>query len=861
MDTRVLEGVLRWGANRPMWQQESIRRLLADELDEDDISALTDLCVADQQSAAQASDPAPLPSPGDVTGERDAEAVVQLRGISRVEHVNALAPDQTLPFAPTGLTIVQGDNGSGKSGYARILKQVCRARSPGDVLPHAFADDRGTPAADIRFEVNGTGDVKRWASGEENDELQALSAVSVYDVDATPIYIDKNNELAYRPFGLDVYDRLVRVCDQVKSEISRRIATHAAARPNLDELKGEHAVGQLIGGLTAETPEAEIDALAQWGEEDAEALRLSRATLAELHRSSPPDLARTKRAEAKRSRQLAQRLRRIGDQLSDEKLAAYHELRTNAATAREAADLAATTTFDRAPLPGVGTEAWRRLWGAARAYSVEHPYPGVTFPATHDEARCVLCQQQLAPDAADRLRAFDDFVAGQLATEARRLEGEQGVVERGLRDLDLSAPELLLAEIEDVGGPRAGEVSDAMSSARARLEVALGEWDEVTQLPDLLGTDLPPRLIELADTLESAAVDLDQTEGDAAIRAARERVDALEAREKLSVRREDVVFMIRWHQGNDALERARARINPRPITDQSARVTKEVVSQGLLDAFADKLDRLGAGDLPVRLKPQAGKGQVRHQLELVGARAGSRPGSVLSEGERSVVALAAFLAEVESASTRSAIVLDDPVTSLDHAYRERVVHEVFAEAQRRQVIVFTHDHVFVSELLDTFANNKQKKQVSHYSVSRAAGAGIVGEGPPWPLLKVTDRVKLLNERCAEARKLWKANDREAYDDQAKRTLQMLREAWERAVEEVVLNETVQRFGRQVRTLNLPGVVKLTTDDVATIETGMALTSTQEHDQAPAAARPVPPPDEVEKQVAKLNSFCKEYRNR
>ena len=33
-----------------------------------------------------------------------------------------------LPFAVEGFTIVYGDNGSGKSGYGRLLRGLCRAR-------------------------------------------------------------------------------------------------------------------------------------------------------------------------------------------------------------------------------------------------------------------------------------------------------------------------------------------------------------------------------------------------------------------------------------------------------------------------------------------------------------------------------------------------------------------------------------------------------------------------------------------------------------------------------------------------------------------------------------------------------------
>ncbi len=43
-------------------------------------------------------------------------------------------------------------------------------------------------------------------------------------------------------------------------------------------------------------------------------------------------------------------------------------------------------------------------------------------------------------------------------------------------------------------------------------------------------------------------------------------------------------------------------------------------------------------------------------------------GKVLSEGEHRCVALAAFLAELSTIDAQSAIVFDDPVSSLDHQF-------------------------------------------------------------------------------------------------------------------------------------------------------------------------------------------------
>ena len=74
--------------------------------------------------------------------------------------------------------------------------------------------------------------------------------------------------------------------------------------------------------------------------------------------------------------------------------------------------LASDSLFREAPLPGVGSDAWRRLWEAARAYSDQVAYPGRTFPAPVEDERCVLCQQPLGVDGLHRHAEFETVVKG-----------------------------------------------------------------------------------------------------------------------------------------------------------------------------------------------------------------------------------------------------------------------------------------------------------------------------------------------------------------------------------------------------------------------------------------------------------------
>src|SRR3546814_17098979 len=96
---------------------------------------------------------------------------------------------------------------------------------------------------------------------------------------------------------------------------------------------------------------------------------------------------------------------------------------------------------------------------------------------------------------------------------------------------------------------------------------------------------------------------------------------------------------------------------------------------------------------------------------------------VLSEGEQSCVALAAFLTELATAQHKSALVFDDPVTSLDHRWREKVADRLVEESATRQIIVFTHDMVFVNDLHDKAV--REAVPMKLVSLSRGpAGTGM-----------------------------------------------------------------------------------------------------------------------------------------
>ena len=138
----VYRDLLDWSASLPRWQQELLRRLLHQEtLSPDDLDELSTAAVAETEQ--QASQYAPL-SVSDFPSIAAREEPNTLVAIQNLRNVNVLREDQILTFGPQ-LTVVYGDNASGKSGYGRVLKKVYRARVIDEILGDVRAE--AAPAA------------------------------------------------------------------------------------------------------------------------------------------------------------------------------------------------------------------------------------------------------------------------------------------------------------------------------------------------------------------------------------------------------------------------------------------------------------------------------------------------------------------------------------------------------------------------------------------------------------------------------------------------------------------------------------------------------------------------------------------
>jgi len=233
----------------------------------------------------------------------------------------------------------------------------------------------------------------------------------------------------------------------------------------------------------------------------------------------------------------------------------------------------------------------------------------------------------------------------------------------------------------------------------------------------------------------------------------------------------------------------------------------------------------------------------------------------LSEGEQRVVSLAAFLADSEGGGATAPFIFDDPISSLDQDYEEATVKRLVTLAKKRQVIVFTHRISLLTFLEDVAESEGIKPRV----VGLQKESWGTGEPSTPPLFAMKpDKVinLLLNDRVPRARKVLADEGTEAYSIQAKAICSEIRVAIERLVESTLLNGIVLRFRRPVNTLNkLDKLSKIKPADCKLIDDLMTEYSKYEHSQSGEAPVAMPDPDQLERDLRRLQVWQEEFSKR
>src|SRR5450631_3458820 len=837
--TDVSRDVREWLDRQAPWVREAATRLsVQGQLTNDDVRDLVLLMESDAPPV-RPDDVPPLPLQSQPLDEKS----LLLLSIGDIEGIERLGPQEPLAFG-ADLTVIYGPNGSGKSGYARILKCACGKPHAQALLSNVFQTPPKTRCCTICYKV---GDDERppikWNA---RDSIPELAGVDIFDAHTGRSYIDSENVATYVPSLVGLFEGLDKACKLVLAEIERKRQALPFNLPSLPPMYADTPAGRLYAALSEATSAKDIAFLTDWSEADEVQLGALNERLA----ASPQELARSKRDRLRQVELLSVRLTSALNATGQEAFKRIGELIDTAQEKRRIATEGAQVLKASSALEGVGSQTWRDLWLAARAYSQAAAYKEQAYPVISTAARCVLCQQELSADAKKRLTDFEAYVTGALETEAQLAERAR---DEALAELPVMPSNDELAQACLAAGLINNETK---SSARAlwstvsrqadycrkgRQAVSDTDWKTLTDFPLLarlqrMSTDLSAEIAQH----DADAKDFYRPQVEAALLQ-------LQCRQWTSQKQQEIEAEICRLRKLARLDGLKAKANSAPISRKLGTLADELITDEYVRRFNDELRRLGAPRLQVELvRTRIDHSRPYHRVSLKDSRDPVAAERVLSEGEMRVVSLASFLADTGASARRMPFIFDDPISSLDHDFEWAVARRLAELAQTRQVIVFTHRLSLYGAMEDAAKKNGKdwhkhglcKKCIERFGESTGRPAPEWAVKPSEANNKLLDRLKKLKADCCDV------GDSEGYKVTAKSICSEFRKVLERTVEDDLLNGVVKRHRRSVTTDNLIyDLAKIVPDDCKYIDDLMTKYSFFEHSQSEEA--PVNLPDEAE----------------
>ncbi|MBI5967018.1 MAG: AAA family ATPase [Deltaproteobacteria bacterium] len=846
----IQKEIITWLHDRPNWQQEAVARSLANgHISDLDLDELTALCkIGDGQKVAVEQ------SFSGIDGY-DAPQNQSLRivSIGDIQGIENLRPRKPILFGERNLVVVYGGNGSGKSGYVRIIKKACGKEKARELRANIFAEVPSKRCCKIEYKIDKVKEAKEWMA--DGVPLGELAGIDIFDTDSGRLYLSKESEVSYKPRSVAIFDDLVRACEGVRHRLQQEKNALFSKLPTIPFEYTNTQSGKLFGNLKATHTESELTSILFWSKEDQEKLNELEER---LKGDDPARLAAKKRTQKSEIENILNKITNALSAFGPESCEKLTDLKTQAYKKRKIAMEGAAQLLQSASLDGVGTDTWRALWEAARRYSEEKAYQTFTFPYTADGAKCVLCQQLLLPEAQQRLSEFDGYVKGELEETARVIEMEckdkLGLLPTILDDDSLRtschAAGLeedwmeRLASLWKAAAITKKQLLGASLDKNAGIERNTYPWVEVLQEQSANLEKQAQQHDEDAKSFDNAKALKDKIE----LKAKQWTSQQADSIKKELPRLKKIAQYDELIRGTDHTA----------ISNKAGNIAKKIITVAYIRRFNDELDKLGAKRIKVELvKTRVAYGKPMHSIKLRGATVvGVAPLDILSEGEKRIIELAAFLADVTGRPSKAPFIFDDPISSLDQDFEEKTIDRLIGLSADRQVIIFTHRLSFLGILCDKSDPDTVCIRNEPWGTGEPGDVPLFGKRPDKALNKLHD------ERLAQAEKVLQDHGSEAYYPLAKSICTDFRILVERIVELVLLADVVQRHRRDINTKGkIDNLCKIRKEDCEVIDHFMTKYSPYEHSQSFEAPVNVPDPESIRKDIESLLEWHNEYKTR
>lgn len=613
-------------------------------------------------------------------------SMVVLNELNHISGVNALAGRQKIKFS-RNVNVIYGLNGTGKSSYFRILNEMVGGKRETPILPNVYSDYSDPILVSLKYSVDGVPGEQVWDGTTR--AIGALSPVRVFDSIYTEAMLKKReaDELVVKPYGLNVFEELNSFLTIIVSKAEEILEDEEKQIPNIDwtSIRDEEkdrfskesftdsdqqVIEQYFLDLNASGLEGRIKSV----EEE----------ISKLQEQNPDDKLKIHNTKLRVYCKLIERLDVLQREAVQKQaiiaslIEEYKKCKDNSDSFRKQMEVLST-------IPGADTQEWKNFVAAGAKY--------VKKAELADE--CPYCHRPYDETSLKIVQSYIDFIGNdaeqQLKKKTVEIENVRDETSQWIVDFELDEESIEKEVLESIQKWKAKlkllkkELIQSIDSKAYSVEVLEKNDGLIKQIEkyrkkceedvELLKTDSSQRASKLSECTE--------------------KLKKLISEKAVLNQKDDINHMIQMRNliTSQKMKLSDVTKIKTGLSKLSNKVHQELLTEQLQSCFMEILQDLIKKPIQVELKGKNSAG--KQQTELVIQKT-KNVTSILSEGEQKAAALALFLAEIKVSHNKSAIILDDPVNSLDHKIIGSFANQLMD--LDNQLIVFTHNKLF----LDSF---------------------------------------------------------------------------------------------------------------------------------------------------------------
>jgi ABC-type transport system involved in cytochrome c biogenesis ATPase subunit len=708
---------------------------------------------------------------------------IELDLLSNITGVNRLAKNQTVNFAKN-ITVIYGENGTGKTGYSRILKTLGFSYDTNKtILPNIYATAE-PQSAKINFKSNGTPKTFTWNGANTDSELENIS---VFNSNCVQFSIT-DRSLIVSPIGFHLFQLVSDELNKLTQLLQTKVAAHPTTLLWLANLSQATPQYNFITALSATSAEQKLTELSDFTPTHQANLTAKESELANLNKTLMQAEIQAMRSQIQEFDSLIEKIQTGQNLLNAANWQALIKFNKEIAELENKTQTGIKEIAEKRGIEFYKTAEFNSFIHAAESYikiidKPEYPEEGDT---------CVYCLQPLDTSAKELLKSYRTLLNDRTQENLNVIRQKKTrliqLIAQVETNLTFHQPTFGIDETQVTVQPK--EITDYnknlgvlkttfTTDSIAQNPTFAFDYQTVITFLTSKQTAIKNTLIQKTEILANLATK--ET-------TLKKEIDELKDRKLLSGKVAEVKTAIANHKVVNTLNSNAGSFNTTAISRKTSSAREELVRQDFEDLFKKELTALRKANLKIDLSFGTDRGSSkvfqnisRHALV-----------EILSEGEQKAIALAEFLTELQLDNIKAPIVFDDPVNSLDHNIIDEVARRLLKLSSERQVIVFTHSVLLFNsflyfskqlsfgELACKFYNSKNEYQVT----------GVITEAEE-EINKVKSYISKINVIINNTPK----NRAEA--DVAEDGYSFLRSAIELFVEHEIFQGTVKRYQKNI----------------------------------------------------------------